>query len=162
MSRRINRNNQNYNNAIIFATNMKYTLINQNILPSYCSLMLHSHGEHPDANVVISLNHLESNYNGYVIISQLIDINTPVDGFVRMLCTIDSYNGNFIEITVNNMEEMLDVIQFCQNILVYQPPNQHNLEFIRVPNHLLNHWCVPLHVQQQNISHVEEDQNANV
>lgn len=159
MSRRINRhNNQIYINAVIVANNLKYTLINQNILPPNCSLMMRPQVTIPDTNIFITFNNPESNHTGHVMISQLIDIDTPVDG-LHMLCAVDSFNGYFIEITVLNVEEMLEVIEFCQTILAYQPNNQRFLEFVRVPNHMLNHWCVPLHVRQQNISHIEEEED---
>jgi hypothetical protein len=79
----------------------------------------------------------------------------PDNGYVHMLCSIDAFNGYFLEITVDNFLEMIDVIAFCQNLLEYQPQNERLIDYVRVPPHLLNHRYVQPNLQQLNI-------NANV
>jgi hypothetical protein len=69
--------------------------------------------------------------------------------FAHVLCAIDRFNWYFIDITVDNLEQLFGVVAFCQNILQYQPESD-ELDYIIVPPHLLNHWCVSQQLRIQN------------
>jgi hypothetical protein len=66
-----------------------------------------------------------------------------------MLGCIDRFNGYIMEICVENIDQLFEIIDFCQQLLPYQPIVD-DLDYVRVPNHLMDHWCVPPHLRQLN------------
>jgi hypothetical protein len=123
-----------YNNKVNFAIYL-HEFISDNRLPPY--ITLRPLVPERDA-VLIDFVHPNSNYEGHIA---MFSPNENERGFAKMLCSVNAHNGCFIEITVNTIIEVYGVIAFCQNILQYQPDTQF-LEYVRVPTHLLNHWCV--------------------
>jgi hypothetical protein len=123
------------------------------LLPPHCTLPSRNLLQ-PSAKgcVIIDFVHPYSNHIGCVL---LMKPNEDDEDGIKMMCSIDRYNGYFIEITVNSVEEVLEVTAFCQNLLQYQP-NQDELEFVRVPRHLLDHWCIPAYLLERNLENAED------
>lgn len=144
-----NRNNAfAANNAVNFAIELQNTL-SQIVLPPHCTLR--PYNQNFARCVIIEFVHPQSNHTGHVMLSEPNRHDGEQhNGFVEMLCSIDRFNGYYLEITVDNLEEMLTVIAFSQNLLQYQPDQPH-LDFVRVPPHLLNHWCVPQRLRNLNL-----------
>jgi hypothetical protein len=152
----IRDNNYNYNNAVNFAIQLQNTLSQLN-LPPHCTLV--PRNQNMERCVIIDFVHPHSDHTGHVMLMK--PDGNDENGF-KVLCSIDSYNGYFIDMTVNSLVEALGVIAFCQNLLQYQP-EQDQLDFVRVPNHLLNHWCVPVHLRERNLENIGNpngDQNV--
>jgi len=63
-------------------------------------------------------------------------------GIMRILSSLDRFNGYFIDVEAHNLEQIINIIQFTQELLLYQP-DEDDLEHVRVPNHMLDHWCIP-------------------
>ncbi len=144
---RNNNNNNNYYNAVNFAVHLQNTLY-QTPLPPHCSLLLRNQNI-DERSVIIEFVHPHSDHTGHVVLTKP---NGNEYGF-KMMCSIDRYNGYFIEMTVNSLPEVLVVIAFSQHLLQYQP-EQDRLEFVRIPNHLLDHWCVPANLRQRNLENI--------
>ena len=62
-------------------------------------------------------------------------------GIMRILSSLDRFNGYFIDVNAHNLEQIIEIIQFTQELLLYQP-DEDDLENVRVPNHMLDHWCI--------------------
>ena len=62
-------------------------------------------------------------------------------GIMKVLSSPDRFNGYFIDVDAHNIEQIIDVIQFSQELLRYQP-DEDDLEHVQVPNHMLDHWCI--------------------
>jgi hypothetical protein len=74
------------------------------------------------------------------------------EGFVKILAGIGAHNGYFLNIIAHTMDEMYEAISFCQTLLQYQPNEEENrLIYVRVPNQLLDHWCVTPLLRDANI-----------
>ena len=164
-NRRNNNNNQNlYNNAVNSAIEIKNLLQHQNQLPPHCNLVLHNeHLNQFETCVLIEFTNPNSNHTGHVLIGDAAYMTrndaVPDNRYVHMMCSIHAFNGYFLEITVDNFLEMIDVIAFCQNLLEYQPENERIIDYVRVPPHLLNHRYVRPHLRQLNMNanaHLDE------
>jgi hypothetical protein len=144
-------NNENINNehlnahndAVIFANYMYNYIIN--LLPPHCTVRPLEEGEWSSTNIIIECAHPQSNHIGHVILRM-----PGGHGFVHMMGAINSFNGFLFNMTVNNAEDMFEVIAFCQNLLQFQP-DAHILDYVRIPNNLLNHWCVPDNLRALNL-----------
>jgi hypothetical protein len=151
----------NYNNSVNFAIEFQNTL-SQTPLPPNCTLR----PLNPDNETCIIVDFVQpgSNHTGHVVMFkpdpfECVHYGYP-DGFVRMMCSIDSFNGYYLEITVNSLEEIVEVIAFSQNLLQYQPGQMH-LDYVRVPYHLLNHRFVLPYLRTLNMNALNfEIQNA--
>ncbi len=152
----------NYRYAVIFATNITYMLSDDNILPPHCTLDINNpYINEPETKVIIDFFHPRSNHIGKIIIGYPFYMNSNnAGGFAHMLCGINSHNDYFLQITVDNINELLGVIAFCQNILQYQPEELH-LNFVRIPLYLLNHWCVSPELRNVNLEHLQINQDEN-
>ncbi len=148
---------ETHNNAVNFAIYL-HELITNNYLPHYTTLrqLVPNLDDHSAENVVIDFVHPHSNHIGYI---SMFLPNENERGFVSMLCAVNTHNGYFIEITVDTIDEMYEVIAFCQNILQYQPGAQ-ELDYVRIPNHLLNHWCVTPLLRDANLFHINAELEA--
>jgi hypothetical protein len=145
-------NIQENNSKLYFAMKLQERLY-QLPLPPHCTL-LSPNLLQPSAKgcVIIDLVHPYSNHIGCVL---LMKPNENEENGFKMMCSIDRYNGYFIERTVNSVEEVLEVTAFCQNLLQYQP-EQDELEFVRIPQHLLGHWCIPAYLLERNLENAED------
>ena len=132
----------NYTDDVNFASNLHNTVSQ---IPLPLNSILRPYSEEFETSVIIEFIHPDTAHTGHIMM-----IN-PVDpyNFIDMLCAIDRHNGYFMEIIVDNLEEMLDVIAFSQQLLPFQPDQIH-LDYVRVPEHMLNHWCVPHHLRALN------------
>ena len=110
----------NYNNSVNFAINLHNTL-SQTQLPAHWTLRQYPCNEdHPDI-VIVDFVHPNTDHTGHVVLSRPAgNGEQQIDGFVHMLCSIDRFNGYYLEITVDSFQEMLVVIAFSQNLLQYQ------------------------------------------
>ena len=140
----IHHDRNNNNNAVNFAIHLQNTL-NQTPLPPHCTLLLRNQNI-DERSVIIEFVHPHSDHTGHVVLTKP---NGNEYGF-QMMCSIDRYNGYFIEMTVNSLPEVLVVIAFSQHLLQYQP-DQDLLDFVRVPNHLLDHLCVSENLRERNL-----------
>ena len=141
------RNDDEVNREINFAINLQ-NILSQTPLPPYCALLSRNLLQ-PSAKgcVIIDFVNPNSKHTGYVVLSKPDgDDENEIDVF----SSIDSFNGYFIELTVESLEEALEVIEFSQHLLQYQP-DQDRLDFVRVPNHLLDHWCVSENLRERNL-----------
>jgi hypothetical protein len=149
---------ETHNNAVNFAIYL-HELISNNHLPPHTTLrpLVPNLDENSAENVLIDFVHPHSNHIGYIA---MFLPNENERGFVSMLCAINAHNGYFIEITVDTINEVYGVIAFCQNILQYQPDTE-MLNYVRIPNHLLNHWCVTPLMRYANLFHINAEQQAD-
>ena len=159
-NRHNNNENDIYNNAVNIAIHIKNQLQLPNQLPPHCNLVLHNENlVRFETLVLIEFTNPHSNHTGHILIGDAAYMArndaVPNNGYVYMLCSISAFNGYFMEITVNNLVEMLEVVAFCQNLLEYQPDEQF-IEYVHIPEHLLNHWCVPQHLRRLNANANEE------
>ncbi len=140
-------NNINRIDAVNFAVNLHNMITNTDLPANYILRNL----EDDNYQVIIEFTNSRNNHTGHVVmfLPGFPHTNEQTDGFVEMLCSIDRFNGYFMEIIVDTFEEMLSVIIFCQHLLQFQP-NQEQLNYIRVPPHLLNYWCVQPHLRALN------------
>ena len=146
-----NRHNNNKNDLYKKAVNSATEIKNLLQLPPHCNLVLHNKNLIQfETRVLIEFTNPHSNYRGSVLIEDVEHMMqndaVPDNGYVCMLCFIEPINGYFMEITVNNLTEMLEVVVFYQNLLEYQPEEQfieHELEqnnaSVYIPEHLLNY-----------------------
>jgi hypothetical protein len=145
-----------YNEACDLAVNIKNQLQQPNQLPQHCNLVLQNNGQ---MNQFETYAHIEfttprSNHTGYVLVGhsefmQRNIENPDLNGYIHMSCSVDAFNGYFMEISVNTLEDIFSVVEFCQNLLDYQPDGE--LDFVRIPNHMLNHWCIPEHLRNRHL-----------
>lgn len=133
---------------INFAINLQNT-ITQFPLPPHCTLLPRQ--DIYDSSVIIEFVHPGSNRTGSAIMYKpTMENGYYGEGFIEMMCSIDGFNGYYIEMMVNSVYEMFEVIQFSQQLLQYQP-NTTQLEYVHVPLHLLNHWCVQPRLRALNL-----------
>ena len=153
------RNNYNiHDKARNLAISIKNQLQLPNQLPQHCRLIDPENYRHLynfEKNVYIDFTTPHSNHKGAAIIFHPESLNKYVanldlNGYVHMLCTINAFNGYFMELTVNSREDMLEVLEFCQLLLEYQP-DEDELDFVRIPDHMQNHWCVEESRRQRHI-----------
>ncbi len=148
VNNRNNRNNIN-NNAVNFAIELHNRLLNhqfnQNIT---IRPLIVRQNDINSRYVVIDIVHQNSPHVGQIIMYMP---NEGNGGYVHMLCCINAHNGYFIDTTFNTFEQMIDVINFTENILPYQP-DVHFLDYVRVPNHLIDYWCVPAYLRDINLN----------
>jgi hypothetical protein len=152
-----NYNNNNiYNNSVNRIIEIKNQLY-QNQLPPHCNLMNNDLPfDHYKTMTAIRFTNPHSNYKGFVIIGHPefmpLKYAVPiVNGYIHIMCYINKYAGLVImQVTVYSLAEMIDVIAFFQNILEYQL-EQHNMGYLRIPQHLLNHWCIPPYLRDRNV-----------
>ena len=153
-NRHNNNNNELYNNAVNCALEIENNI--QNFLPQHCTLILNENINQDETCVLITFTNPHSNHTGRVLIGEAAYMarneGVPDNGYVHMLCSIDAFNGYFLQITVDNFLEMIDVIAFCQNLLEYQPENEQRIDYIRVPLHLLNHRYIQPNLRQLNMN----------
>ena len=141
------RNDAEVNHEINFAINLQ-NILSQTPLPPYCTLVSRNLMQ-PSAKgcVIIDFVNPNSKHTGYVVLSKPDgDDENEIDVF----SSIDRFNGYFIELTAESLEDVIDVIEFSQHLLQYQP-DQDLLDFVRVPNHLLDHWCVSENLRERNL-----------
>ena len=139
-------NSINYShNAINFANQLHNTIMNDTRLPSNCTLMPLNGYE----SIMLEINHPNSNHIAYVMI--MLPYNEYSGGFVDIMCSMSCYGHYFIEITIDTIEEMFSIISLCQNILPYQPDVE-NLDYVRIPNNLLNNIHLPHQLQNLNVN----------
>ena len=145
-------NNNNLNNALNFAIELRQTIAN-NQLPPHCNMLPIQPFQNGESAkyVIIAFTHPQTNHTGHVLLSLS---NENEEGQIHIMCAIDRFNGFFNEINVNSYTEMYQVISFCQHILQFQPDNDNNVElnYIRIPNPLLDHWCVSPHMRHVNLN----------
>ncbi len=147
-------NRQNFRvecrNAINFSTAL-YDTLEQNVnrLPANCVLEPRQNNYQ---TVVITFT-CDNGHSGHIVLGDPNWTNgghvQPRIGYVEMLCAVDRFNGYFMEICVDNIDQLFEIIDFCQQLPRYQP-NVYDLDYVRVPNHLIAHWCVPRHLRQLN------------
>jgi len=146
-----------YTNAVNFSIQLHNTIQNYP-LPIHCTLRPRVQNADNDADnyhIHIDFSDPNSIFNGTISISIPYETYefTIEEGYVHMMCMLNAHNGIFLEITVNSLDEMYDVIAFCQNILQYQPNNEANdLEYVRVPHDLLDYWCVSDLLRELNLN----------
>ena len=139
-------NRQNFRNERTNAVNFSITLYNtllQNVnrLPANCVLEPRRNNS---MTVVISFT-CDNGHTGHVVLGDPNWTNAghvqPRIGYIEMLCAVDRFNGYFMERCVENIDQLFEIVDFCQQLLPYQPDGRY-LDYVRVPNRLLDHWCV--------------------
>ena len=139
-------NHQNYRiectNAVNFSISL-YNTLQQNVIrmPANCVLE-----QRPNNRRILAVSFTcDNGHTGHIVLGDPNWTNggivQPQIGYVTMLCSIDRFNGYFMEICVENIDQMFEIIDFCQQLLPFQP-DVVDLDYVRIPNHLLDHWCV--------------------
>ncbi len=162
MVARIPSNTNLRDEAVVFATQIKNQIRRR--LPAYCDLVIHNDEiEDFDACVIIEFVNPRSNFIGNIFIGkpEYVSRNNPNpirNGYAHIICSIEAINTYIVEITVNSLEEIIGALAFWQHILQYQQLEQ-NMEYIRIPLHLLNHWCIPNELRELNLleNHTSHD-----
>ena len=148
--------------AVVFANQIKNQIRHR--LPVYSDLVIHNDDiEDFDACVLIEFVNPRSNFLGNIFIGkpEYVSRNNPNPirhGYAHIICSIEDTNTYTMEMTVNSSEEIIGFIAFWQHILQYQQLEQ-NMNYIRVPPHLLNHWCIPNELRELNLreNHLAHD-----
>ncbi len=153
-------NETNYANFLPNATNFANELY-FNILgyihhfPPLCTLRPMSAD---DYIVIVDCRHPNSNYRFSIEISIPYNDNYDIlNGFAKIFAVISPSNIIFLNNIINTFDDLFDVIDLCHNILPYQPTYEElgedaYLGYVRVPNHLLNHWSVDNVLRNQNLN----------
>jgi hypothetical protein len=148
-----NQHIERLNNAILI-NNIKLQLEEAN-LPRQCII---EDGDDSYFRVLLYLPNQAPNSDerGYII------INKPEGGRIglaHMGCCIGKYNDCFTEVIVNSIDAMIELISFCLSLLPYQP-NAQNFDYVRIPPHLLNHWCVRARLRNLNLAAIEHQNDV--
>ncbi len=139
---------QNTTNAINYAINLQNTL-EETILPNHCYLDQYPNRNTNDpTSVHVYFHDPNTPCDGYIEISDPSYNNNgniiPMHGFAKIRCSIRNYNGYFMELVVYNMNELLQVMQFCQQLLSHQLVDDYNpdieLEIVYIPQNMMTHW----------------------
>ena len=149
----------NRQNAVIFSTRLYSTLEQYgNRFPANC--VLEQRQDNNTTFVAVTFT-CDNGHAGHIILEDPNFTNgraahaQPRIGYVSMSCSIDLSNGYFLELCVENIGQMFEVIEFCQQLLQYQPDIDTDieyLEYVRVPILLQDHWCVTPRLRElQNI-----------
>ena len=143
------QNEQNRLNNAISINNIKRQLEEEDLSPQ-CTI---EDGDDSYFRILLKLPNQDPNSDerGYIIIF------IPEEGRVviaQMGCCIGKYNDCFTEVIVNSMDAMIELISFCLSLLPYQPDAQH-FDYVRIPPHLLNHWCVRARLRNLNLAAIE-------
>ena len=137
--------NQNCrNNALNVCRNVQQQIIQENLLPPHFHLE-----ENNGPSIAITFTQPNCNATGDILLGEpkffLRDENA--EGFIHMECHIR--NKKTVKITVENFEELLEMLQFCQSLLPFQPEVDY-LRYSVIPLHLLNHRGIPNEVRNFN------------
>jgi len=147
-----------YDRACKIATDIKNQLQQPNKLPQHSNLMLENEYDINlfEASTMIEFTSPISNRKGQIIIEdpefmqRNIEYSDLNETHLDVFCMIDAYNGYFMNITVNSLEEVLAVLEFCQQILDCQP-DEDELQFVNIPSHILNHLFGPDRLGDRNL-----------
>lgn len=139
-----------------FAMNLQRIIETDDRLPLGCTLVPYNRiavgSDEPgfDNEVLVDFHHQGVNMYGRI---SLYCPLYEVDTFVKIRCTINLYNGPLLEINVANADEMYEVMAFCQSLLQFQPqpPAGYGLEYIRIPEHLMDHRFVSPELREMNL-----------
>lgn len=58
-------------------------------------------------------------------------------------CLLNNYNDDFIIAGVDTFEEIFNIMRTMKEIVDYPPNNQYNLDYVHIPENLLNKWFIP-------------------
>ena len=156
-------NETNYANfrphAINFAIELYANILGYiNHLPPLCTLRPINAD---DTFITIICAHPNSNYRVSIHITKPHNHNYDIlNGFAQISPNMIPGNIMFSRNIINTFDDLFDAIAFCHNILPYQPTNEElgedgyynlGLGYVRVPNNLLNHWCVDTVLRNQNL-----------
>lgn len=142
-----NIDNVIFNSQVEFALFFQSFLETDNRIPLGCTLVPYNRiavGSDVlgfENVVLVDFNHPGVNVHGRICLSSPL---YSVDTFVKMRCSINMFNGYFLEINVANADEMYEVMAFCQSLLQVQPqpPAGYGLDYVRIPEHLIDHRFV--------------------
>lgn len=95
-------------------TKIMYSIIEQNMYRLSESFSLRPYVDN-DLRIVVDIICINSHI-GYVVIGNLND-----NGFVRISCRIDRLNEYVTQLYVNTIDQIFEIIQFCQQLLIHQP-----------------------------------------
>ncbi len=135
-----------------YATDMKKKITNNEIiLPPYCSLTTFKNPysyEKPEMEVKIKCVHPNSNTIGYVTFWQAMDVdyNPNPDKFCEMVFSLECFQNFFAIGEADSLEQLLEFIVFCQDILQFQTTGDNKLE-IHIPKHLEDHPFLKINKQ---------------
>jgi hypothetical protein len=164
--------NNVYNNALnnsrILSNNIKnrFLAMPPNHFPQHCELIIDAPElmdiPNLEAFVYFRISSPHSRHSGWIMVGhpELMQMRHE-DGNIHMKCQINAHNGDYImEINIENFEEMLIVLEYCQNLLDYQPAGMFN--YVRVPPHMRDLWFIPESLlRQQHLQRLDFDENGN-
>jgi hypothetical protein len=142
------------NNAIQFAkrTRNKF-LINKKKIPLNTSLRDINITSDP-TDIIFDLCSQNRITTGLLVINDgrytnrgsRISINT----IYYVQCIVDNFNGTFLLIGVDTLDEIIDILKFMHEVIEYEHNEVFDLDYVRIPQNLLNKWYIPLHLVELN------------
>ena len=129
--------------SVLFARELQHFLEADNRIPHGCRLIpyngpsLRDHGRNYGHYVLVEFEHQRVND---MVGSIVLELPVPYGSIVHMRCSINQYNGCFLRRTVDSIEAMYEVMEFCYQVMQAQPEprpdDDYGLDYLRIPEGL--------------------------
>ena len=136
-------NKSSPNFMTIFAEKLHSYLKTNVILPDNCNYRDRSNEF--DEYILIDINTPINYHVANVAIKYSERIDIEGDG-IEVSVSFFHFNGTIFNIFVQSVEDLIDIISTTQELLRFQitDNNKSDLDEVRIPNHLTNHWIFNL------------------
>ena len=67
-------------------------------------------------------------------------------------CILNNYNGDFIVIETNNINDVLDILRFLRQVVEDNRNDVYDLDYVRIPENMLNWWFISNDLRELNIN----------
>ena len=142
-----------HNEAIIFAQELRHILIHETTFPEDCYLREINRIQNP-IDVIIDIGSKNKTTTGIVTINDerytFRGRRERINCVYYVQCIINNYNGYFILAVLNNIEEILEILRFMKEVVDYEPNEEYNLDYVRIPENLLNKWFISKELRELN------------
>ncbi len=141
------------NEAIEFAIHARNELIDiERYYPKNC--VLRELNRTNPGDIIFDIQSENNNTSGILTINdgrytrrgQIVTVNTVY----CVECLINNYNGVFLLVGVNTINEILDLVRFLKEVVDYEYNNQYYLDYVSIPPNLLNKWFISDNCTPQN------------
>ncbi len=144
-----------HNEAIVFAQELRFRLgTNQSTFPKDCYLREINRTQNP-VDVVIDIHSKHRTTTGILIINDerytFRGTREIINCVYYVQCFINNYNGCFFLAALNNMDEILEILRFMKEVVDYEPNDAVDLDYVRIPQNLLNKWFIDQHLRDLNL-----------
>ena len=120
-------------------------------LPKNTRSFIHIHSPQTEY-ITVNITNPKSQHTGHVFIS-------PSKGksLIHVLGMIDRFNGYVFNMEVNSITEMFKIICICQKLLEYQPDDGLELEYVRIPDHMLDEMWEKGYINEHQLNFILSD-----